>query len=203
MNFYSADFRLREFIVKCLKFKITQSAKSAIKHISPRNTALQLALSHHIGLGTIKDDKQATLILTRHSLEYTDLQNQVLLINDNIRPFWDIGGLLPILAHQGYIKQIEISLPQYYREKELLRKAEISHEHELKGLQLVFGQSHRLHLLLRHQLANIKYYQGRWNEAEELQVQVMETILRVLEAEHPDTLSSMGHLASTYINQER
>ena len=42
-----------------------------------------------------------------------------------------------------------------------------------------------------------------WKEAEELDVQVMETSLRVLGAEHPDTLTSMANLASTYRNQGR
>ncbi|KAF2268798.1 HET-domain-containing protein [Lojkania enalia] len=43
----------------------------------------------------------------------------------------------------------------------------------------------------------------RWKEAEELEVQVMETSLRVLRDEHPDTLTSMANLASTYRNQGR
>jgi tetratricopeptide (TPR) repeat protein len=44
---------------------------------------------------------------------------------------------------------------------------------------------------------------GRWKEAEELFVQVMETRKRVLGEEHPDTLTSMANLASTYRNQGR
>ena len=36
---------------------------------------------------------------------------------------------------------------------------------------------------------------GRWKEAEELEVQVMETRKQVLGPEHPDTLSSMANLA--------
>ncbi|KAL8815792.1 MAG: hypothetical protein Q9223_005111 [Gallowayella weberi] len=44
---------------------------------------------------------------------------------------------------------------------------------------------------------------GRWKEAEELEVQVMETSQRVLGEEHPDTLTSMANLASTYRNQGR
>ena len=45
--------------------------------------------------------------------------------------------------------------------------------------------------------------QGRWKEAEELFMQVMETSSRVLGAEHPDTLSSMANLALTFGNQGR
>jgi tetratricopeptide (TPR) repeat protein len=44
---------------------------------------------------------------------------------------------------------------------------------------------------------------GRYEEAEELAVQVMLTNKRVLTDEHPHTLMSMGNLASTYSNQGR
>ena len=52
-------------------------------------------------------------------------------------------------------------------------------------------------------LASTFWNQGRWKEAEELFVQVMETRKRVLREEHPDTLTSMANLASTYRNQGR
>ncbi|KAL8909884.1 MAG: hypothetical protein Q9171_004797 [Xanthocarpia ochracea] len=45
--------------------------------------------------------------------------------------------------------------------------------------------------------------EGRWEEAEELHVQVMQTRKRVLGEEHPSTLTSMANLASTYRNQGR
>jgi Tetratricopeptide repeat len=45
--------------------------------------------------------------------------------------------------------------------------------------------------------------QGRWKEAEELEVQVMETSLRVVGQEHPDTLTSMNNLAWTWKGQNR
>src|SRR5204863_5431303 len=52
-------------------------------------------------------------------------------------------------------------------------------------------------------LASTYRNQGRLKEAEELEVQVMETRKRVLGAEHPATLTSMANLASTYRNQGR
>ena len=45
--------------------------------------------------------------------------------------------------------------------------------------------------------------QGRLKEAEELDMQVMETRKRVLGEEHPSTLTSMANLALTYKNQGR
>ena len=47
------------------------------------------------------------------------------------------------------------------------------------------------------------YSDGRYNEAETPILQVMETRRRVLGPEHPDTLTSMANLASTYWNQGR
>ncbi|KAF1809490.1 hypothetical protein P152DRAFT_468342 [Eremomyces bilateralis CBS 781.70] len=47
------------------------------------------------------------------------------------------------------------------------------------------------------------YKDGRWNEAEEPINQVFDMEKRVLGAEHPDTLTSLANLASTYRNQGR
>lgn len=45
-------------------------------------------------------------------------------------------------------------------------------------------------------LASTYWNQGRWIEAEDLQVWVMEIMKRVLGADHPDTLSYMANLAN-------
>ena len=44
---------------------------------------------------------------------------------------------------------------------------------------------------------------GDFNNTEELKVQVMDMRKKLLGAEHPDTLTSMGNLASTHRNQGR
>ncbi|KAJ0311418.1 hypothetical protein Brms1b_008399 [Colletotrichum noveboracense] len=66
-----------------------------------------------------------------------------------------------------------------------------------------FCQEHPSTLTSMAHLASTYSNQGRWKEAEELEVRVMETSLRVLGEEHPDTLTSMANLASTYRNQGR
>ena len=45
--------------------------------------------------------------------------------------------------------------------------------------------------------------QEPWNDGQELEMQVMETSLRVSGQAHPSTLSSMANWASTYSNQGR
>ena len=67
----------------------------------------------------------------------------------------------------------------------------------------VFPAEHEKRLMAMSALANSCRQHGKYDRAEELDVQVMETTKRVLGAEHPDTLTSMANLASTYWNQGR
>jgi hypothetical protein len=52
-------------------------------------------------------------------------------------------------------------------------------------------------------LASTFWNQGRWDAAEELDMQVMKTRKKKLSVDHPSTLTSMANLASTYQNQGR
>ena len=52
-------------------------------------------------------------------------------------------------------------------------------------------------------LASTYWNQEWWKEAEELGVQVMEIMKKVLGVEHPHTLTNMANLASTYSSQKR
>ncbi|KAJ5184564.1 hypothetical protein N7472_009404 [Penicillium cf. griseofulvum] len=65
------------------------------------------------------------------------------------------------------------------------------------------GEDHPDTLSSMANLASTYTNQGRWEEAEQLQVQVMETNKTKLGEDHPYTLSSMANLASTYTNQGR
>jgi hypothetical protein len=61
----------------------------------------------------------------------------------------------------------------------------------------VLGEEHPSTLTSMANLASTYRNQGRWKEAEELFVQVMETRKRVLGEEHPSTMTSMNNLAFT------
>ena len=65
------------------------------------------------------------------------------------------------------------------------------------------GKYEEIRINLARKVGMCLYSDGRWKEAEELYMQVMETRKRVLGEEHPDTLTSMANLASTYRNQGR
>jgi hypothetical protein len=63
------------------------------------------------------------------------------------------------------------------------------------------GWEHPSTLTSKANLASTYRNQGRWKEAEELEVQVMETSARVPGWEHPSTLTSMNSLAFTLKGQ--
>jgi hypothetical protein len=65
----------------------------------------------------------------------------------------------------------------------------------------VLGDKHPDTLTSMNNPASTYSNQGRWKDAEELFVQVMETFKRVLRHEHPDTLTRMASLAFTFKGQ--
>ncbi len=82
----------------------------------------------------------------------------------------------------------------------------ISEEKVQKAINLrrsYLDLDHLNHLQSVSLLAKIYTLQRRWDEAEQLQVQILETSKRVLKADHPFTLASIGNLAVTYRGQRR
>ena len=71
----------------------------------------------------------------------------------------------------------------------------------MDAFKRVLGEEHPSTLTSMANLASTFRNQGRWKEAEQLEVQVMDTRKRVLGEEHTDTLTSMANLASTFRNQ--
>ena len=65
----------------------------------------------------------------------------------------------------------------------------------------LLGAEHPHTLTSMGNLAATYRNQGKWNEAEQLDVQMMNMRKNLLGAEHPDTLSGMADLAATYRNQ--
>jgi hypothetical protein len=63
-------------------------------------------------------------------------------------------------------------------------------------LQRVLGREHPDTLTSMNNLASTFCNQGRWNEAEELQTQVTNSIRTTLGEDHPSTVAAIANLAS-------
>jgi hypothetical protein len=70
-------------------------------------------------------------------------------------------------------------------------------------LENLLGVEHPGTLTSMANLASTLWDQGRWSQAEELEIRVMEKRKRVVRQEHPDTLMSMVDLAYTWKSQGR
>jgi len=73
----------------------------------------------------------------------------------------------------------------------------------MKLSKRLLGVEHSDTLRSMGNLAATYWHQGRWNESERFEVNVIELSKRLLGSEHPDTLTSMGNLAVTYRQQGR
>jgi hypothetical protein len=73
----------------------------------------------------------------------------------------------------------------------------------METMKRVLGEEHPDTLTCMGNLASTYMDQGRWKEAEELEVQVIKTRKRVLGEEHPSTLTSMANLAWTLRGLQR
>jgi tetratricopeptide (TPR) repeat protein len=109
---------------------------------------------------------------------------------------WEIWHLMTVLAGCVQLSKDE-ARPEFRRE--LVTHTPALGETYLDVLKIEDSRKE----FVWHTVSTLLFYEGRWKEAEELEVQVMDTRKRVLGEEHPDTLTSMANLASTYQNQGR
>jgi tetratricopeptide (TPR) repeat protein len=109
-----------------------------------------------------------------------------------------------MLAHSTgrAIVRLEEVFPSHDHKNRIVWKTYLPHaRYALKTNHVSNEDENRTNLVWRYGMC--LYGDGRWNEAEDSLRQVMETRKRVLGTEHPDTLTSMANLASTYRNQGR
>ncbi len=85
----------------------------------------------------------------------------------------------------------------------LYQKATNMCKRTLDQKKALLGEEHPDTLTNMANLASTYWNQGRWKEAEKLDIRALETSQRVLGEEHPDTLNSMANLASIYYGQGR
>ena len=69
--------------------------------------------------------------------------------------------------------------------------------------QKVLGMEHPDILMSMNNLAQVLSYQGKYEEAEQMYREVLESRRKVLSMEHPDTLTSIYNLAKLLSSQSR
>lgn len=198
-----ADFRLRSYVTTCLTRRAATPTINTFCDTALENTAFQLAFCYEIGLGVKKDRRKAQRYLESSGKTKEEVQVYLDLVSqepDSPRIF---GQLFEQIFSQLHINQIDYS--HHYENQELLDRAAKYYKREITDLEDAFKDTHWLVRLLKTALASIlcRGDQAQLKEAEELEVQVLETSQRIFGQEHTSVWASMIKLAYIYASQER
>jgi putative hemolysin len=138
-------------------------------------------------------------LITRHPADSAlDLHR---LVHDALREWLERQEWLDLWTHHAITQLVSVFPDGDHDNRSKWRRLLPHAKYVLSHSREEGEGGERLTLMWRCALALLS--DGRYKEAEELEVQVMETRKRVLGEEHPDTLAIMANLASTFWNQGR
>src|SRR6266567_2149492 len=134
-----------------------------------------------------------------YSLIEFDGQNQYYSIHPLVQ-YWSAS----MIGQNQYIKQkcvlsiIGLSIFWSFKSDDYKYRQQLL-QHIIKAMGVL--KVGEISSLISSNIALVYQEQGKWKEAEALQVVVMEKKKHLLGEKHPDTLTSMGDLAATYLDQ--
>lgn len=190
-DLYASDYRLRPYIFECLKQKLSDLPRE-----SNESFAIQIALCYRIGFGVAKNDERMNEVLRPRRGARRKLENIMGIIKTLERK----PRKAITLFHQDHIDYDRYSIE--YNESERPENAKARLIQEITDLESSVGDT-QIVIALKAILAIVHINQWQWKEAEELQIQVVKTQKRLLGKEHPETLTSIHNLASTFRDQGR
>ena len=190
---FEAHYSVRYYIARCLE------ERNKRQSISYRH-ALNLAFCYRIGIGVPKDMSRCQSLVTEYGILLRDLEDLVKQTLGNPQPPEYHQGSFKTLLEQGHIPAFDVS--QQYREEQLLDEAELRYQREVETLRSALGDDHRIVQELRRQLSLLMIREGRWQDAENLQLQMIGFDKKIIgEGQYLGRFAS--YLAETYINQWR
>jgi tetratricopeptide (TPR) repeat protein len=147
-------------------------------------------------LGVLK----AFSFITEDQGHWFDMHRLVQLVTQR---WLDRKGTMRQFAEQT-LSVVSQAYPYGSYENRAICSALLPHVHAVLRLVSTGSKDERLaRASLLHCAAGFFSYQGQWKDAEKFQLQATGLRREVLGLEHPDTLTSMANLASTYRNQGR
>jgi len=198
-----AHYRVRNYITTCLENRLEQKIhRPSNDQISAiRRITLNLALCYQLGFGIQRNIDKYQSLLQEQGISESDLENDITLVKASIRQPGHKESNFEILNDQGHF--MEFNLSQQYREHQDSREAELQYQREIGSIESVLGVGHRLVIILKRKLSSLLGSEGRWREAEKLQLQVMEASEKIWGEDHLSLQVFRLDLASTYREQGR
>ena len=133
---------------------------------------LNLAFCLELGLGTSGDSIECQSLLAKHDVPLKDLEDIIEQLKRNPEPSVFQEGKFRTFLRNGHLTPFDCS--QQYRKEQLSREAESRYQREVETMRSVLGDGHYLVQEIRAQLSNLMVSEGRWEDAEKLQIRMME-----------------------------
>ncbi|CAG9952042.1 unnamed protein product [Clonostachys rosea f. rosea IK726] len=190
-DLYRCDYRLRSKIFQCLNQTCHRN--------SP--LAFQLAICHYIGFGTLINIESAESILKHNNMTIETAHKAVLNYETDDEKSDEIPQRLSEVIEMGHFDSNP--LIDLYQRENRLPEASSSLENEIVGVKRVLGDMDGIVRFLMSSLSSILALQGRWAEAEAIELELVKISKATLGDSHRDTLNAMADLASTYRDQNR
>ncbi|KAH7357598.1 hypothetical protein BKA66DRAFT_552783 [Pyrenochaeta sp. MPI-SDFR-AT-0127] len=191
---YQADYRVRRHIRRLLESR---------EHVDVGlNVAFQLAICYHIGFGGARDEKSLGRSLNKSGRTLKELEEILQEVNVQKMHTKEYR----YTAYAALITQDDIlftDLADPYRASGKLKEAEAEIKREIEDIRYFAGEDSRILMYHLHMLSWLYDAGERWEEVEELLMQMIATFERVFGAEARSTLTSMSNLASVYQGQGR
>lgn len=197
------DFRIRSFVAEQLKAIVSSGPKEIFENVSVANATEQLALCYKLGFGSLKDAEAERGISVSVS-QRSAIEDQLRLIREDMEDdqvFAADEGVMDELVDMGFRPSIQ--LEKYYAASGMLSEAITTCQREMQGVSEVLGAEHSIYLTLQEHLARMLQEDGRLEEAEEVQLQVISDEAGPPEDETAATLTNVLRLGSLYRLQGR
>ena len=192
-----ADYRVRRHIVSCLSKRL-ENFRTTNSLSQLQQASFQLAVCFRLGFGLDQNYEKAIEAVQQSGRSESDLNLEIEQISST--HYTIQNEFFRNLNSEGLDTRANtIFNTANYN----LVNAQLELQKDLAAVNFILYNAFTLLDTIKFSLVAIFTLRGLWQDAEELNVQVMETRKRVLGAEHPDTLTSIGNLASTYSNQGR
>ena len=192
-----ADYRVRRHIVSCLSKRL-ENFRTTNSLSQLQQASFQLAVCFRLGFGLDQNYEKAIEAVQQSGRSESDLNLEIEQISST--HYTIQNEFFRNLNSEGLDTRANtIFNTANYN----LVNAQLELQKDLAAVNFILYNAFTLLDTIKFSLVAIFTLRGLWQDAEELNVQVMETRKRVLGAEHPDTLISIANLASTYRNQGR
>ena len=198
---YQGDYRVRIYIANCLNDAASAFEKTSESVLPLDDILIQTALCFEIGFGVARDQQKSYNLIKRRKSNEVELARQLKHLCENGVKRHFSNRIYRLGEREGCVQYIDLISTCGGRTG--WERVQSQYRGEISDASQALGCENVLVLLLKDQIARGYTGLGRWHEAEQMQLEILQARERTLGAEDIQTLYSKGALAEIHRNQSR